>query len=294
MRAKGNQPIRVQSLTDSVASWFPRWKAEHCARTLRPDFPEDPDVAQAFFNGWREYFVLHGFTYEVATEASIQVAAENAFPNQHLQLMARFAKAIRKRMDQKHEESFFLRYEDAKEATYPWCECGRSGIVTRFRHASVRDGRGTDAAGTEYLCHCVCPLGQWMRQQLDDKDRRCFANLAVFPALQLGPVPWSRDPDNQFRYHPDDWDAIHGEPIAVDSNWREMVALLNEKGREALHQHLKHEVPRPYVSRRKPIEPATYTEPTPEDREKAERWRQSHLPTVAAGAEAAESDAAPF
>ena len=286
VRSRNGQPLKPSSPLETVDGWFNTFRAEHCSRCLRNDYPEDPKVAHAFWDGWRIRFKLWGMTMDLATHASVLVASEDLYPNQQLKAMMAFATSLRKKQEKEHEAEIYLDRDKAREDTPPYCECSRDGIVFRFRHQSVRDGRGTDAAGTRYACHCLCPMGQWMRQTLDDKNRRYFTNLARFPALQLGPVPWSRDWDNQYCYHPDDWNETAGEPFPIESNWLEMVQLLRSQGGQAVAARMKQEVPRPYIPRRPRVEPAAYREPTPEETARAEKWKQQHFPAAPANQEA--------
>ena len=89
---------------------------------------------------------------------------------------------------------------------------GQSGIVIRFRHLPVRDMKGHNASGAIFNAYCVCPMGRWLKSVHSYELRRCFADLAAYPQLQLAEVPWSPEPDNQYRHHPRNWDDMRGVP----------------------------------------------------------------------------------
>lgn len=229
-------------------------------------------MAEVFWNTWKSKLRRSGASYDEATEASEDLAGMNPapYPNEHLGVLMKIIAGIHKR---KNQEQLDARHSDvsaAKAATDPRCECGQGGMVVRYRHAQAREGKGTDAAGTQYVCHCTCPMGQWMRLNLDSEHRRLFVNLAAYPAIQVGKVAWSDEPDNQFRYHPDDWDGDMGCPVAPPNRWREHVNMLRAEGMESLRKHMAKHEPRPNVPRRARIEPAAYREPTAEERERAE------------------------
>lgn len=288
---KKRKPPTAEQLAEHIDNWFPRWKAEHLARCYRNDWPTDPLIAEPFWGGWKSKLRRSGATYACATEASEDVAALALYPNEQLNALMKCVQAIHKRLNADHERIRDGDITAARDATDPNCECSKSGMVVRYRHASVREGKGSDAAGTQYVCHCLCPVGQWMRANLESENRRLFVNLASHPALHVKPVAWSDVPDNQFRYHPDDWDSDMGCPVASPSQWREHVNMLREEGIESLRKYWTTHEPRPYVPRRLRSQPVPYRDPTPEDREKADAWKQQHLPPAPAPPEPAPAEA---
>jgi len=214
----------------TIDEWFDDFVLEHIRRSGRRDFPvPGSDDGDPFWELWESKFRLIGMTEDVARQASIKVCETSDFPNQHLEKLINEAKKIFRATNGGGSPGNDR--EHAKEQTPEDCECGQSGIVIRFRHLPVRDMKGHNASGAIFNAYCICPMGRWLKSVHSYELRRYFADLAAYPQLQLAEVPWSPEPDNQYRHHPRNWDDMRGCPIVQESLYASDKALLRSGGR---------------------------------------------------------------
>lgn len=251
-------------MSSKVEDWFFDFVSLHLDRCRRPDLPDmSTDPGLVFWENWRRAFVRIGVTWDVADEASSIVASKDMFANQHLAaIMAEAERIFRERRTKETPGYTPGSREAAVAATPEDCECGRGGIVVRYRHEPAGKGTGHNSPGAAVNCYCPCPMGRWTKDRHDADARRCFIDLADRPDLQFRAVPWSDAPDNPFRYRPSQWDAATGQPRAVEAHYA--------ADKDAMAKGIVRE-------RRAPQKPTravvAYVEPTAEDVEKAERIR---------------------
>jgi hypothetical protein len=109
--------------------------------------------------------------------------------------------------------------EDAEAASRNCADCSGRGLAVRSIHPEIagllrsRSGEFVPV-GASAGFFCGCPLGQWLAaRNVPPEATRPPATVADYPALRLGPVHWTDELDNQYRYRPAHWDAGSGMPF---------------------------------------------------------------------------------
>lgn len=196
-----------------VEQWFAVFVDRLIVRSARNDWPKlDTDDGAEYWRDFRRALVRCGASEDEADEAS-SLACESAdlWPNQAKAMVVGHVRAIqaRKQAAAKAEgKAAPSSREEAALLSRDCDACSGDGLMSRFVHAS-HAGRFATAGGRAFpvgsrvTLFCGCPLGMLLHGQ--DTSRPAIASAAAFPELL-----WER----QYRYHPDNWDAMHGEPIA--------------------------------------------------------------------------------
>jgi hypothetical protein len=147
-----------------VESWFDRWAARHVERHPHPDWPP-PD--SEFWGTFKQVFIKHGVSEDVADEASRALAED---PPAHLSgHLSALLKAVRAAWDARRRAQQGGAPDDRREAELASrnCDdCGGVGVTHRWRRKSVG---GVDSEGRPLLpyilLYCRCPMGRWVEQR---------------------------------------------------------------------------------------------------------------------------------
>lgn len=205
---------------EEVADWLPKFAEWLTVASRRQDIPvSGSEDGKAYWEVFRASFVRHGVTKPIAHKAALRAMEENLFPDS---LRAKVIAIARELLAETATASITQdgSLDAAKYATPEDCECGRHGLVSRFRHTAVGDGTGPNAPGFGFTCYCVCPVGRWLKAHHERDIRGRIPDLAETYSLQLHTVHWSDLPDNPHRYHPRQWDTYHARPIPPPDEYR--------------------------------------------------------------------------
>lgn len=242
----------------AVAAWFEKWAAFHRDVCPREDWG-DLGKERYYWDNVKLQFVRRGIhDLAVAVEASRRVSVlELKKKGDHLAKLTESAVEIYRERREAHDPASGVprTRADAELEAAGCLDCGgRSGIASRYVHAGLV-GRFRTAGGHPIpfghpvAMYCCCALGRWMRvaeAEADegpsrgrkpweegkarvDKSLRVvrLPDLAAYPDLVRGEVPWSDQPDNWACHHPDAWDGLHHRPMdAMPLDAKEALAAL--------------------------------------------------------------------
>lgn len=208
-----------------VADWFLGFVDRHFDRHPRPDWPRNRPRADGgnpeFYSGWLGNFIRHGITEDAADEASMRLMADPPdYAERHIPALIKLCRTIYHERAESGEGHATDSREAALLASRDCADCVGGGLTVRWRRRSPGDldARGNTPAASIVL-YCVCPLGRWIERahRKDAPDvRKRLLDLADHGFLQLGPVPWSADLDNEYRYPAECWDDYHARPLLRD------------------------------------------------------------------------------
>lgn len=188
----------------SIEAWFDRFAKQVTRQVPRNDWPKVPE----YWESIRRTLARSGpVTLEIAQEAIDRLLLEGfPFPSDlHKPLYEMIQRIYRERpAPGLAPES----REAAAVASADCPNCGGQGLAVRFRH-HPQPGQPRTVE-----LHCVCPLGRWIRSKTSEDLRRRIPDLGAYTWLQVGPVPWSEQPDNRYCYPPDLWDGYADRPVA--------------------------------------------------------------------------------
>ena len=192
----------------TVESWFWGFFGRHLERIPREDWalPES-----SYWAAFQKAILRHGVTEAVADAASeLMAERESVFPDKHLAAFIGTVKEVWKASEQAAKGGSCSRDEAAADSrSCP--DCGGCGLATRFRHESI-----TPQRGASLVLYCVCSMGRWIRENHfggGEANRAIrMHDLADHPKLQLRGVEWASEPDNRYRYRPDQWDETTNRP----------------------------------------------------------------------------------
>lgn len=203
-------------------NWVPQFFATHIKRSGRTDFPlMGSEDGREFWEAWFNYIRRDNVNEDTARKASLRVCEQDLFPERHLAAFQKAVKEVRKENRSSGKPTGADTREEAEEKTSVHCECGRTGLVTRYSHKPE---------GQTRICYCLCPMGRWVMHHHSSEQRSAYLDLAVNPVLQLGPVPWSDQWDNRFRYPRSLWDSQAKRPAQIDTNaWRQDLKAVTQR-----------------------------------------------------------------
>jgi hypothetical protein len=199
-----------------LRDWFDDWLHDHLsmhAENYRLP-AAGSDAALPLYEAWRKEMLRAGvLELEDARAASRYLVVDAPHPNQHFKRFLKLAEAARlERLgDDAPTKSDGSDRDRAFRESRECPDCSGDGRTRRYHHKWPRP-MGTPE---EVLFYCTCPMGAWMKNahRLGPDRRPYYPDLRDHPALQLGPVEWSEEPDNKHRYSLSLWDAEKGVPI---------------------------------------------------------------------------------
>lgn len=187
-----------------IDQWFWEFRKRHVQRFPRDDWPgiEDP-----FWDSWRAAFVRHGVdeaTAEAASESLVD--GPPLFPDASRSGCLEAARALL-RQQQASAPSAASSRDEAERLARECDDCGgKTGLATRYRHASLRPGI---PATVQFYCRCA--LGRWVERNHREGPEEARAVRRRIPDLLDHPGLWGpefREPPGLERHR--DYTAVSG------------------------------------------------------------------------------------
>lgn len=193
-----------------VSDWFDEWAKTLRARSGRVDWL-DPASEQgaSFWADFERAFVRHGVTFELADEASSAVCdVPGLYPDNYRPMIL---EAISRLIARANEQQFAQAgtVDAARLASKGCTDCDGSGFAPRFVHPEIHGkvrtiGGGIAPVGAKVVYPCSCPMGKLIARGLIQPGMsRPALTVDEYPSLRRDAVPWSDEPDNKYRHHPD-------------------------------------------------------------------------------------------
>lgn len=185
-----------------VDPWFVEFTIRLKDRIRRTDFPPP---ASEWWETLRKALIISGATEDIADAASERLAMQGiSYLDAIIPELKKLIGVIFRERERAGDGISPDSREGAEAESRGCPDCGGQGLTIRFRHTP-------DAKPESVACYCVCPMGRWIEKKSTDVHHRTI-DLARVRFLQLGPVPWSDEPDNKHRYRREQWDFDRDRP----------------------------------------------------------------------------------
>jgi hypothetical protein len=203
-----------------VEEWFPTFMMNLMIRSGRQDWPDPEDeVGVEFWADFKRALIRCGASEEEADEASSAACdVPDLWPNQYRPMVVAAIKSLQSRKQAEGKGSGGPNSMDEAKATSKGCpDCDGNGIAMRYIYADYL-GRFVTPGGKPFPLGALvgivcgsCPLGNliWrLNSEAPRENRHRMAFGKNFPDLLSG---------RQYRYPPDNWNALDGEPMPEPS-----------------------------------------------------------------------------